>query len=420
MRFGVNHTPRHGWFHSWLDLDLSEIQRDFDSIAALGLDHVRIFPLWPLLQPNRTLIRDRALDDVASVVRAAHIAGLDVVVDVLQGHLSSYDFLPSWVSSWHRENLFSSERILDGQRNLVAALGQRLRNEPGMLGLSIGNEFIQFAAERHPEQHPTTAEGAHVWLDTLLAAARTSYPEGLHTHSYDDDLFFDPTHPFTPAHAVGLGDVTTVHSWVFAHLGPHVGVDHPSLTTFARYLCELAVAWAPDPNRPVWLQEVGAPITHVTPERSGEFVTETLQHVIGLEQLWGVTWWCSHDVSRRLADFPELEYSLGLFDSDGQLKDAGRALRDFTAGWQQPTPPATRTALVFDGANLADARRITSPTGDLFGSWSRAALRGEPPALVAASRATDPHHLASRGLTTEGTVTYRPAGRRPETVAPSH
>ena len=399
MRWGVNYTPRVGWFHSWLDLDLSEVQRDFEQIAALGLDHVRIFPLWPILQPNRSLIRGRALDDVAAVVAAAHASGLETVVDVLQGHLSSYDFLPSWVTSWHRENLFSSERIIDGQRALVTAMGNRLRSEPGALGLSVGNEFIQFAADRHPEQHRTTAREAGVWLQTLLQAARESFPQGLHTHSFDDDLFFDPTHPFVPAHAVELGDVTTVHSWVFGHLGPHVGVDHPWLPLFARYLCELAVAWSPDPARPVWLQEVGAPSTHVTPERSGEFVTQTLQALVGMEQLWGVTWWCSHDVSRELVDFPELEYSLGLFDAEGTIKDTGRALRDFIASSLAATTPTPRTALVFDDTDLAEARRATAATGNTFAQW--AALfqeKGEAPALLRLSSRHDASHLRSRNI----------------------
>ncbi len=398
MRWGVNYTPRVGWFHSWLDLNLDDVRRDFDQIAGLGLDHVRIFPLWPLLQPNRTLIRGRGLDDVAAVVGAAHDAGLETVLDVLQGHLSSYDFLPSWVSSWHRDNLFSNERVMDGQRALVHAMGERLRDEPGMLGLSIGNEFSQFAATRHPEQHRITSEQTSVWLGTLLSAARDSMPLGLHTHSYDDDLFFDPTHPFTPVHAVGFGDVTTVHSWVFGHLGPHVGVDHPALATFARYLCELAVAWSPDPARPVWLQEVGAPSTHVSPEHSGQFVTDTLQNLMGLEQLWGVTWWCSHDVSRKLADFPELEYSLGLFDSDGNTKDTGRALAEFVANPSQVSTRTTRQALVFADGNLAVARRATAPTGELFEKWSGSAQEGSPSALVAESRSTDPAHVRDRAI----------------------
>lgn len=398
MRFGANYTPRNGWFHSWLDLDLADVRQDFEQLASLGLDHVRIFPLWPLLQPNRTLIRPRGLDDVAAVVHVANDYGLEVVVDVLQGHLSSYDFLPSWVSSWHRDNLFTSPRVVSGQRELVAALARRLGDEPGMLGLSVGNEFIQFGADRHPEQHVASTAETSQWLETLLSTARDVFPSGLHTHSHDDDLFFDETHPFTPELATGLGDVTTVHSWVFGRLGPHVGRDHPWLALFARYLCELAVAWSPDPQRPVWLQEVGAPSNYVSEDASDEFVSQTLTALLGLDQLWGVTWWCSHDVSRALADFPELEYSLGLFDADGRIKATGAALKEFIA---QATPPDTvgrRSVLVFDDSDLAAARQATRPDGKLFAAWARAAMQGDVPALMTASRASDDGYVAARGL----------------------
>lgn len=71
MRFGVNHTPSNGWFHSWLDFSPSDTARDLEAIAGLGADHVRVFPLWPVVQPNRTLIRPSALEDVATVVDIA-------------------------------------------------------------------------------------------------------------------------------------------------------------------------------------------------------------------------------------------------------------------------------------------------------------------------------------------------------------
>ncbi|KJY28650.1 hypothetical protein VR44_24895, partial [Streptomyces katrae] len=71
-------------------------------------------------------------------------------------------------------------------------------------------------------------------------------------------------------------------------------------------------AWAEDPDRPVWLQEVGAPAPLVPPEHAAEFAEATLAAALDCPGLWGVTWWCSHDVSRELADFPELEYGLGL------------------------------------------------------------------------------------------------------------
>ena len=111
MKFGVNYTPRRGWFHSWLDFDAGQVREDFQAIEELGADHVRIFPLWPLLQPNRTLIRPAAIADVVRTVELAAECGLDASVDVLQGHLSSFDFLPAWVQTWHRRNLFTDEDV---------------------------------------------------------------------------------------------------------------------------------------------------------------------------------------------------------------------------------------------------------------------------------------------------------------------
>ena len=70
------------------------MRADLDSIAALGLDHVRVFPLWPVFQPNRTLIRPRAVEQLVALADAAGERGLDVNVDGLQGHLSSFDFQP--------------------------------------------------------------------------------------------------------------------------------------------------------------------------------------------------------------------------------------------------------------------------------------------------------------------------------------
>lgn len=398
MRFGVNYTPRVGWFHSWLDLDAGLVAEDMEAIAALGADHVRIFPLWPLLQPNRGLIRPRAIDDVLSVVDAAGRAGLRVTVDALQGHLSSFDFLPSWVTTWHGRNLFTDPEVVGAQSALVGALAAELRGRPHAEGLSLGNEFIQFAAHRHPARSELTPQQARDWAGALLGAARQAWPEARLTHSFDDDLWFDDTHPFQPAHAVGLGDATTVHSWVFMAVGPRYGPGHPALTLFARYLVELARAWGGS-GRPIWLQEVGAPSTHVAPEEAPGFVEQTIAHLTGLDGhppapgLEAITWWCSHDVSRDLADFPELEHTLGLIDSEGRVKPAGEAFRRTAervralptaapeqGGGAAPARTAART-MTLPSASPSH-RSLSAPAGEFFDRWVGEAARGPAPALA--------------------------------------
>ena len=387
MRVGANYTPRQGWFHGWLDLDLDSVKADFEAIAGLGLDHVRVFPLWPLLQPNRGLIRPRAVKDLLGVVDAAHGAGLDVSVDALNGHLSSYDFLPSWVTTWHRLNLFTDEVAVAGETALVAELAAALRGRPGVTGMTLGNEFAQFAAPEEPHLHPTVSRATpaeiDVWFDRLLTPLEEAWPEARHHHGFDDGLWFVDTHPFTPRHAVTRGASTTVHSWVFSQVGPRYGAGHPALTSFPRYLLELGRAWSPDPERPIWLQEVGAPRSHVGDDAAPGFVSDTIDAVIGTPGLEAITWWCSHDVDRGLLDFPELEYSLGLFTSDGKPKPEAYLLRERIGELRAvevpaAAPPADAAAIEFVADWRTGAGRgVTSPAGALFDEWQTRFTDGE-------------------------------------------
>lgn len=389
MRVGVNYTPREGWFHSWLDLDLDAVGRDFDAIAELGLDHVRIFPLWPLLQPNRGLVRPAAISDLIRVVDAAHSSGLEVSVDALNGHLSSFDFVPSWLTTWHRANLFTDEVAVDGETRVVRELAAALRDHPAVSGITLGNEFAQFAAPTPPHRHPDVSVASPLdidsWFARVLGTLEEAWPDGSHHHGFDDDLWFVDEHPFTPRHAVTLGAATTIHSWVFTGVGQRYGSGHQALTAFPRYLLELARAWSNDPDRGLWLQEIGVPRSHITDADAPAFTTATLDAIVDTPGLEAITWWCSHDVDRSLLDFPELEYSLGLFTSGGTAKPEAHVLRERIPELRAAHPkahPGDGPALEFTADwHTGAGRRATAPGGDLIDEWQRHFAAGEVLAL---------------------------------------
>ncbi|MCF3963415.1 glycoside hydrolase 5 family protein [Streptomyces fuscigenes] len=403
VRFGVNYTPSQGWFHHWLDFDLDAVRADLDSIAALGLDHVRVFPIWPYFQPNRTLIRPRAVEQLVQLADAAAERGLDVNVDGLQGHLSSFDFLPAWTQTWHRRSLFTDEDVVAGQAEYLRTLAAALADRPNFIGMTLGNEVAQFAAGPHPDPDRVTAEQAGGWLRRLLAACEEGAPGLPHLHAEYDASWYQDDQPFTPAHAARLGAMTAVHSWVFNGTAQRHGRDGTATVGHAAYLVELSKAWADDPHRPVWLQEVGAPAPLIGPEHAAEFTRATLAGVLDCEDLWGVTWWCSHDVDRSLADFPELEYGLGLLTSDRSLKPAGEAVARAAREWRErPRAPKPRTtALVVDAGDddAAPRRSVCAPGGPVFEAFARLCADGVRPAAVLASRADDKLHLAARGIT---------------------
>lgn len=407
-RFGVNYTPRSGWFHHWLDFDPAEVAADLDVIASLGMDHVRVFPIWPYVQPNRALIRPRALDQLAEVTELAGERGLDVSVDGVQGHLSSFDFLPAWTQTWHRSSIFSDPTVIEGLAAYLEAIAGRLAGLGNFLGMSLGNEVSQFGSTEHPDLHVATPAQAHAWAERMLAACEAGAPGREHHISEYDRAWFSSDHPFTPAMAARLGSATTIHSWVFNGTAARYGNLSEQSVRLAEYLIELGRGWADDPSRPIWLQEIGAPMPPLGADEPVEFLERSLAHALDTERLWGVTWWCSHDVSRDLADFPALEYDLGLIDSAGEVKPTGRAFARAAAAARKsaPAPQPRTTAVVLDvtdeapGAGYAaTGREVCAPGGEFFEAWMRLAIAGGRPTVVLASRVDDGAHLARRGIT---------------------
>ncbi|WP_367047135.1 glycosyl hydrolase [Streptomyces sp. Je 1-332] len=398
-RFGANYTPSKGWFHHWLDFDIDAVRADLDAIAGLGLDHIRVFPIWPYFQPNRTLIRPRAVEQLVALADAAAERGLDVNVDGLQGHLSSFDFLPAWTQTWHRRNIFTDPDVVEGEATYLRTLAAALADRPNFIGMTIGNEVNQFSAGPHPDPDRITQDQAGEWLRRVLAACEEGAPGKLHLHAEYDAAWYQDDQPFTPAQAARLGGATAVHSWVFNGTAQRHGRGGVATAHHAAYMIELSKAWADDPHRPVWLQEVGAPAPLIPAEHAAAFTEATVEAALDCADVWGVTWWCSHDVSRSLADFPELEYSLGLLTNEGQVKPGGEVLARLAKEWRgRGYAPAVRTtAVVVDDA--ASRRSACGPGGAVFDAFMGLVADGVRPTTVLASRVGDAAHLAARGIT---------------------
>lgn len=401
LRFGVNYTPSHDWFYSWLAPDPESTRRDMKALAGLGIDHVRILPLWPVVQPNRTLIRRRALQDIRAVVEIAGDAGLDAAVDVLQGHLSGFDFVPSWLTDWHRRSMFSDPDAIAAQARLVEAFDEQLHDLPNFLGLTLGNEVNQFTSAVHPNPMPATSHQVTAWLDALHGTGPRD-PRHFRLNAEYDAVWYADGHAFVPAHSARYGHMSVVHSWIFNGTAQGYGAMSHESVHHAAYLIELSRAFAVDPARPVWLQEVGAPLNHLTEEQAPDFLERTVRAAADSEALWGITWWCSHDVERRLGDFPDLEHSLGLIATDGAVKPIGERFAALAAelrGRSRPTPRREAVVVPVDGEDVPVSRAELSPGGGVFETWMRRARAGARPALVTSATAADPDALSARGIT---------------------
>ncbi|RMI13420.1 glycosyl hydrolase [Cellulomonas triticagri] len=386
----------------WTAVDPDVVRRDFAAIAALGVDHVRVFPLWPVLQPNRTLIRRRALDDIALVVDLAAEVGLDVAVDVIQGHMSGFDFVPAWLVNWHDGNMFTDQPAVEAQAALVAAVYDAVRDRPNFLGLTLGNEVNQFQPP-NPAAMPATSPQVTHWLTSLLDGPVDRDPRHVVTHSENDHLWYRDEHPFLPVHASRLGDMTTVHSWIFNGTAARYGALSPQSVRHAEWMVELSKAFATDPGRQVWLQEVGAPSMNLAEAEMPEFCTRTIEAALTAPDLYAVTWWCSHDVSRDLADYKDLEYSLGLLDTGNRVKPLGRRFAEVVAEARRGALPLAQPRTVgvvveVDADDKPLSRPSLAPGGAVFELWHDLRERGAAVTVVTSTTAADATALAARGV----------------------
>lgn len=382
MRFGVNYTPRVGWFHHWVDFQPSEVARDLETIAELGADHVRVFPLWPVFQPNPTYVSPAALDRLEQVIATAAGIGLDVSVDGLQGHLSSFDFLPAWLLTWHRRNLFTDAFAIEATAAYLTELARVSARHDNVFALTVGNEVNQFTGAVHPEPHPATSDDISIWLDRMVGALRQGAPGVDVLHSCYDASWYEETQPFTLEHVARWGDITAVHSWVFNGVAQKYGPDSFETRAHARYMIEVARAFQTDPARPIWLQEIGAP-RNVLPEASVEaFIEHTVAEAAGAG-LSGITWWCSHDVARGMGDYPELEYDLGLIDEHGRIKPEGRIAAAAIKSAASRRPEAPSVELELDLA-VRGGRTALAPGGSFFTDYMDTARSVGHPRVVLA------------------------------------
>ncbi len=114
-------------------------------------------------------------------------------------------------------------------------------------------------------------------------------------------------------------------------------------------------------------------------ELQAEFTRRTVELVIHNPALWGITWWSSHDIDRRLLDFPDREYDLGLFTVDPQRKPAAQAFADaiteIRATGVTPQPAGTLEA-PFNPRTAPTRRAELAPGSPFHQAWVEARTTG--------------------------------------------
>ena len=385
LRFGANYVPSKNWFYSWVNPDYDAVEADFAAIASLGVDHIRMHLRWDLFQPNETYVSEEMLSRLKKILDLAEKYRLQAEVTAFVGWMSGFWFMPSFVWDKH---IVVDEDQLASQKFFLRKLSEAVGGHKALLGVDIGNEINVYEMM----MKTYTVEQGDKWISALLAETDKLFPGKVNVVGVDHQPWFADVQMSRKTLA-NAGAVTSVHTWVKFTGALQFGAESEEALCLQEYNAELANAYAEDPKRKVWIQEFGISPEWTAPENFKNFIFQSMLNAMRSDNLWGYTFWCSHDVSRQYK-FNSLEYDLGLFDTENRLKPVGEAYKECIAEIKAGARPAALEkgiAAVIDESEPFDGWKY----GKLFADNVR---KGRHLQFVLSSKAEDEAYLKARGI----------------------
>lgn len=339
-RFGVNYVPSRNWYFCWNNWRPDDIARDFDRIAEIGADHIRVMLIWPWFQPNPKRVSIDHLHHLEELMRLAAARKLDVLVTIYTGWLSGFRFNPPYLEG---EAFYTSPKWRTVQSLYLTEVSRRLEVHSNFLGFDIGNEInCNWACP--------PAEG-DAWMHLMFQQMHALCPNRIHVNGVDHQPWFKET-TFTPEALVAQQEIVALHCWPFwTGAGKFGGPLAPAYTQLPAAMAALARSYGRAPQKPIWLQEFGACKAEMPEADVPRWMELAVTGGIAEGVSW-FTWWASHDVSEQF-EFNPFEYSLGLMTVDNRIKEQGRMFQQLAAAFrgkavaiptrQLPAPPQQRT-----------------------------------------------------------------------------
>ena len=384
MRFGANYIPSGNWLHFWIDFDPDSVRADLLRLKDIGCDHIRAHLIWSYFQLAPDYLSRHCMDNLRRFTALCEETGMDFFLSLFTGWMSGFQFVPAWTdyAAKGKSVLTEDPEIVRAEQVYIRAIGEAVAASPRFLGFDLGNELTCLL----------DPEGDHdSWARIMFACCEEAAPGKLHNNGLDHQTWFRPG-SFSKAAMAADGAITPLHCWIlFTGAMQRYGATETGCTALAAFMVEYAKAYAADPQRPFWVQEFG-----ISTEWAGSlddrlaFMSETFRQIADCGNVWGLTWWCSHDLSRDLRGYASLEYDLGLLDCRNGMKPEAAHFKALCDQYRDYVPaPRTQAIVIADDAANAweTCTRFLALTA-----------QGHRPAIIRAQDQTNPALLTARGI----------------------
>lgn len=322
--FGANYWPSYAGPGMWRDFRPAEIEADLAALRDIGVGVLRAFLLWPDFMPAPDRVEADMLERLASFVALVERAGLRLQLAMLVGHMSGQNWPPRWLDD--PAAVYEREDLLRAQQLLVRAVVERVRSSPAIEAYALTSEYPHFTGG--------VASGAvRRWAARLHGAAKELDPDRAVTLGDGAWYVLGQVNGFAPTHAQDA-------------VGPHLYLsDTDADRLVAGYGLAVATAGAVAGERPVWLEEFGAPHTVFGEDEVAEWAGRVALEA-RLQGATRVCWWCATDVELPATDpyrHHPFEMRFGLLRADRSPRPVAATLRE---ALERPLPSLPEAGLL--------------------------------------------------------------------------
>ena len=390
MRCGVNYIPRKNWLHFWLDFDENSVREDIKALRQIGFDHIRAHLIWSYFQPNEGYMSQHCLNNLRRFVKICEEEGMDFFLTLFTGFMSGFYYFPAFIKRNASFAMFTGKTEIEAECFYIESIANVVSNSQAFLGFDLGNELSCVT----PMQQNVTKKEIDEWQRIMYATCERLAPGKLHNNGVDHQPWFNAASPFTRMSLANSGGLTALHCWTeFTRAREHGGLLGKASILIADFMSQLALAYSNQPDRMVWIQEFGcSSLWADSPEQMKEFLIKTLDAISEIQNCWGFTLWCSHDLPAAFKGYANLEYDLGILDAANKPKSYTAAISSWITQHKndKKTPAVRNKACIFQPDKLI---------------WENieqflAHMNGENRvALILPEKISDAEYLASRGIT---------------------
>lgn len=342
---GCNYWASHAGVKMWSDWNEKTVDEDFKLLASIGIQLVRVFPLWNDFQPIEPIygyagniegystdgdtllcsddsgISEVMLSRFEIMLDIADKYGIKVIPSLITGWMSGRLFIPT---ALYGKNLITDPIALKWEVRFIKAFVKRFKYRNAIAAWCLGNECNCMSKV-------TTSEQAWVWLSTLSDAFRSVDKEravisGMHSQ-------FTPNEGHWTLQDCGENcDYVTTHPYA----SPEYETDRELMNTIKPMIHPAAqtVYSAALSGKPCFIEETGTYGQMYGDEEMHAKYAEGALYTAWVHNCLGYLWWIGFDqgsLSYHPFGYNNRASNYGLFREDKTIKPVGNVIKNFNS-----------------------------------------------------------------------------------------